>query len=137
LSGFRAGANFSWIHSKIELSDDQVGTQTSSDRPMQGQSPYVVNFDLGYLRRGTEVTALYNVFGRRLEEVGTFDQPDVYEQPYHRVDLVFIQALGGGFRLKLAGTNLLNRAVTVKQGDIVVEKYNPGVTGKVSLSWSK
>jgi outer membrane receptor protein involved in Fe transport len=137
LNGFRAGANLSWIHSRVDLTGEQVGSQTNSDRPMQGQSPYVVNLDLGFARRGTEVTALYNVFGRRLEEVGTQGLPDVYEQPFHRVDLVASQDVGRGFRLKLGGTNLLNRSVVVKQGDFTVESYPVGVTGTVTVSWSK
>jgi hypothetical protein len=137
LSGFRAGANVSWIHSKVDLTDEQIRVQTSADRPMQGQSPYVVNLDIGYARRGSEVTAFYNVFGRRLKEVGTSGLPDVYEQPFHRVDLVVGQDIGAGFRLKLAGTNLLNRSVVVKQGDFTVESYPAGVTGTATISWSK
>ena len=131
------GANLTLIHSQAELADR--GVMTSASRPLQGQSPYVVNVDLGWSspRTGTEVSALYNVFGRRISEVGIEGLPDVYEQPFHRVDLAASQTLGRGFRLKLAGTNLLDQPVVIRQGDLTVQRTAPGVTGSLSLEWSR
>ncbi|MFH0899939.1 MAG: hypothetical protein V2A73_04845 [Pseudomonadota bacterium] len=54
--------------------------------------------------------------------------PDVYEQPFHRVDLAASRSLGRGLRLKVGATNIFNRAVVLKQGDITVQRYSPGFT---------
>ncbi|WP_223757177.1 TonB-dependent receptor [Myxococcus sp. RHSTA-1-4] len=136
LSNVRAGFNLTLTQSEIELQEG--GLQTSQTRPLQGQSPYVVNVNLGWLRAqsGTELSLLYNVFGRRISDVGISGVPDVYEQPFHRVDLALSQDLGRGMHLKLTGTNLLNRFVVLKQGDLEVLKYRPGAAFSASLGWS-
>jgi hypothetical protein len=105
---------------------------------MQGQSPYVVNLNLGWSRpeSGTELSLLYNVFGPRISDVGIQGVPDTYEQPFHRVDVALSQQLGGGMQLKLTGTNLLNRFVVLQQDDLEVLKYRPGVAFSASLGWS-
>ncbi|WNG43182.1 outer membrane beta-barrel protein [Archangium minus] len=139
LSNFRAAANLTLIQSNIILTDpDKLGAQTNSNRPMQGQSPYVINLNLGYDRQesGTEVALLYNVYGPRISEVGVQKLPDVYEKPFHRVDLAISQKLGSGMQLKLTGSNLLNSAVVLDQGGITVLKYRPGIAFSASLGWT-
>jgi outer membrane receptor protein involved in Fe transport len=139
LANFRAAANLTLIQSDILLTDPRkLGAQTNSNRPMQGQSPYVINLNLGYERpeSGTEVALLYNVYGPRISEVGVQGLPDVYETPFHRVDVALGQKLGNGLQLKLTGSNLLNSAVTLEQGGITVMKYHPGLAFSASLGWS-
>ena len=85
--------------------------------------------------KGTEVALLYNVFGRRLVEVG-FDQlPDVYEQPFHRVDFTVSHPLRRSVNVKLAATNLLNQPTVQTAGGLTVHRYRTGVAGAVSLEW--
>ncbi|WNG31001.1 outer membrane beta-barrel protein [Cystobacter fuscus] len=139
LANFRAAANLTLIQSNIILTDPiKLGAQTNSRRPMQGQSPYVVNLNLGYDRpeSGTEVAVLYNVYGPRISEVGVQGLPDVYEQPFHRVDLTVSQKLGASTQLKLTGSNLLNSAVRIQQGGISVVNYRPGIAFSASLGWA-
>jgi outer membrane receptor protein involved in Fe transport len=139
LARFRAAANLTLIQSNIVLTDPRkLGSQTNSQRPMQGQSPYIINLNLGYDRpeSGTEVALLYNVYGPRISEVGVQGLPDVYELPFHRVDLTVSQKLGARTQLKLTGSNLLNSAVLIKQGDITVVNYRPGITFSASLGWA-
>ncbi|WP_434384664.1 TonB-dependent receptor domain-containing protein [Melittangium boletus] len=139
LSRFRAAANVTLIQSTIVLTDPRkLGLQTNSNRPMQGQSPYVINLNLGYDRpeSGTEVALLYNVSGPRISEVGVQQLPDVYEVPFHRLDLTVSQKLGGRTQLKLTGSNLLDSAVTLSQGDITILTYRPGLAFSASLGWS-
>ena len=137
LSRFRTAANLTLIQSRIELGDAQF-SQTSAERPMQGQSPYVVNLSLGYERpeSGTEVAALYNVYGKRISEVGVETVPDVYEQAFHRVDLSVSQKLGGTLQLKLTAQNLLDSRVRLLQGGVPVLQYRPGVAFAASLGMS-
>ncbi|MBL8623805.1 MAG: TonB-dependent receptor [Myxococcales bacterium] len=137
LAAFRGSANLTLIDSQIELGPE-AAAQTNQARPLQGQSSYVVNLDLGWDGKasGTDVSLLYNVFGPRIAEVGIEGLPDVYEQPYHRVDLTASQRLPRDLKLKVAAQNLLNQAVVVKQGDITVQEYQPGVAVSASLEWS-
>jgi TonB-dependent receptor len=137
LRAFRVGANLTLIQSRIDLGAVK-GLQTNAERPLQGQSPYVINVNLGYERpeSGTEVALLYNVYGRRISEVGTNGLPDVYEQPFHRVDLAVTQRLTSATQLKLTASNLLDAKVTLRQGDVTILQYQPGIAFSASLGLS-
>ncbi len=65
-----------------------------------------------------------------------FDDPDVCEQPFHRVDLAISQRLGNGLQLKLTGSNLLNSAIVLDQGGITVLQYRPGISFSAALGWT-
>jgi hypothetical protein len=138
LDGFRAQANVSLIRSQVELEPEQLLSQTSLERPLQGQSPYVVNAGVGYSNAGLglELNAFYNVFGRRIDEVGFDTLPDVYEQPFHRVDVTASKKLARQWSLKVAGKNLLNRSVSLDQGNLEIYQYRPGVGLSASLEWA-
>ncbi|MDQ3263163.1 MAG: TonB-dependent receptor [Myxococcota bacterium] len=137
LSPLRVGANVSLIHSQVSLGAGQA-VSTSARRPLQGQSPYVVNANLGYLAEatGTEITALYNVFGPRISEVGFNYLPGTYEQPLHRLDLTVTQKLGKTLRLKATATNVLNQSSVFTQQAAEVFRFRPGATVMTQLEWS-
>ncbi len=123
------GANLSLIRSKLELG--------GASRPLQGQSPYILNVGLGYQPLpGTQIDVLYNAFGRRIDEVGTGGAGNVYEQPVHRLDLSLSQKLPRQLRLKLAGTNLLGARVVRSQNGVETFAYQQGVTvaGTIEMS---
>jgi hypothetical protein len=137
LRPFRAAANVSLIRSEVNLGDKKERA-TNERRPMQGQSPFVVNAALTWAAPlGIELTALYNVFGRRIAEVGWDTLPDTYEQPFHRVDLTLTRDLARSWKLKAAVTNLLDEEVVLKQGEVVVLGYRPGFAGSIALEWSR
>lgn len=138
LRDFRFMANAAIIGSRVGFKADQATLQTSRNRPLQGQSPWVVNVGLGWSRQtsGTEINLMYNAFGRRITEVGFDRLPDVFEEPVHRLDLTVSQKLGRGFRMRLALSNLAYQPVTARQGDVTVYRYQPGITGGLSVDWS-
>ncbi|MFN4007371.1 MAG: TonB-dependent receptor domain-containing protein [Chitinophagaceae bacterium] len=76
-NNFTLQANAAYIHSRVN--DARLGL----DRPLQGQSPYVLNMGLLYdnQKHGISATLLYNQIGRRVAFVGSEDQPDTYEAP--------------------------------------------------------
>jgi hypothetical protein len=118
--------NVSIIDSKIEL-DSSKGSQTSTSRPLQGQSPYVANVQLLYDRPQMGMTSglIYNVVGERITEVGTNKRPDVYEQPFKQLDLVFNQKIDvWGYGLKIK--NILDPLATSTQGDKIVRERKKG-----------
>ena len=140
LDTFRVWSNATITRSRIELRAEQVGSQTSAERPLQGQAPYVVNLGItwagGAPEMKTEVTALYNVVGRRIQEVGFDTLPDTYQQPAHQVDLAASQRLGGDLTLKLGAQNLLDQSVVLVQGPLEVYRMRPGVTVSAALEWA-
>lgn len=151
------GANLTLARSEVSFSDGEFvevfdGIQTtqyspmvltSQSRPMQGQSPYVVNLSLGYDRSdwGTSATLYYNLVGRRLAIVGTEGIPDTYEQARHALDLSLAQRLPGGLQLRVSARNLLDDATLFQQrfddGETVdVERYVSGRTLSIGLSFN-
>ncbi len=75
LKNFTFQANGSYIYSRVK------DINLSLDRPLQGQSPYLINVSLLYdlEKQGLQATLLYNQIGRRITFVGSLDQPDIYE----------------------------------------------------------
>ncbi|MCG3172602.1 MAG: hypothetical protein GMKNLPBB_00756 [Myxococcota bacterium] len=138
LEGLRLGANVAWIHSSVDLTRQQAAISTSRERPLQGQSPYVINGGLTYDLEsiGLSTALLYNVSGARIADVGFDKLPDIYEQPIHRLDATVSKTLPAGFRVKFAAANILNEDFVLTQGDLVVQQYLPGVNLSLSLEWS-
>ena len=101
----RFGANGAVIYSEVQLED---GLQTSDRRALQGQSPYLLNLMLGVEREGLELTALYNLNGPRITEVGALGAPDVYLLDTHALDVVFKAPLTKHLTLGLKANNLLD-----------------------------
>ena len=83
---FTLQANGSYINSKTKDAALNV------DRPLQGQSPYLINTGLLYdvVEKGFNMTVLFNQFGKRIYLVGDLQAgaatPDVYENPRALVD---------------------------------------------------
>jgi len=141
LRSLSLAANASVIRSRVRLrpgSIDMPQSMINLNRALQGQSPFTVNVELGYRRgrSGTEVSALYNVAGRRISDVGFATLPDIYEQPVHRVDLTLGQRLPGDLSLKLSVSNLLDQSVVFRQADLEVLRFKPGVSFGAALEWS-
>ncbi len=109
--------NYAWIDSEITLADSNADIQTSKSRPLQGQSPYVLNFQVGYDddERGINAALLYNVFGERIVDVGVSGAPDVYEQPRPSLDFVYAQTFGD-WKLKAKLKNILDPDIELTQG---------------------
>ncbi|SFI11807.1 outer membrane beta-barrel protein [Halpernia frigidisoli] len=82
LKNFTFGGN-------VALIDNKVTDQTTNiDRPMQGQSPYTVNFTLQYdsENSGISSTLLFNQIGRRILYVGNDQIPPIWENPRPLLD---------------------------------------------------
>jgi outer membrane receptor protein involved in Fe transport len=108
-----------------------------ADRPMVGQSPYVLNAGLSYAPASgrTSATVLYNVFGRRITSAGAGAFPDVYERPRNVLDLSLRQQLGDRFSLKLDAENLLDARTELTQGGVVRERYRTGRSFSLGVTW--
>lgn len=115
--------NVAWVRSRVFFDDSSL----EHDRPMQGQSPYIVNGGLFYRsdRIGLTAGVLYNRIGRRIVGIGRSDLssggsvdndiPDMYEMPRNVLDLVLTQRLGSRWELRLNAKDLISDRVELCQ----------------------
>ena len=75
--------NLSYIKSNVKL--ESLGIKA---RPLQGQSPYLINAGLQYsgVENGITLTALYNRIGQRIAFVGNSTIPNIWENARDVVD---------------------------------------------------
>ena len=107
LKNFTFQGNLAYIHSKVE------DTTSGLSRPLQGQSPYVLNFGLLYdlEKIGFNATLLFNQIGPRIYLVGDafVGSPDVYEAPRALIDFQLAKKLlKNKAEVKLTVSDLLN-----------------------------
>jgi outer membrane receptor protein involved in Fe transport len=106
LKNFTFQTNLSYIFSKVESEGNKL------DRPLQGQSPYVINFALQYdlEKIGLSTTALFNQIGRRILYVGNDQVPETWEAPRPLLDLQIAKKLiKGRGEVKLNVADIINR----------------------------
>lgn len=100
--------NLTLINSKVDISG-LGGSQTKTERRLQGQSPYTINLGLYYDNSvtGTSVNLLYNRSGNRISEVGINELGDVEENGKNLLDFSVSQKFLTKFSGKLSIGNLL------------------------------
>jgi TonB-dependent receptor len=85
-------ANFAYVRSKVDVSN-VLGAQNDF-RPLQGQSPVIINAGIQYtVPSGTSLSASYNFVGKRIFIVGNQNEPDYWENPRHILDLQVSQRI--------------------------------------------
>lgn len=79
--------NATYLISNVFLGNQIAGQ--SNNRPLQGQSPYVINSGIFYNNpdKNYQINLMYNVSGKKIMFVGAQDYPDIYEMPTHTLDL--------------------------------------------------
>lgn len=134
---FSVNVNVTLVKSEIDI-EPGLGVQTSDSRALQGQSPYVVNLTLGYdnADKGLQGNLLYNVFGRRISEVGAQGLPDVFEQPRQQVDLN-LKKKHGKLTYKFSAKNLLDSKVLFKQAEGVFREHRAGRSFSLGVSYDR
>jgi outer membrane receptor for ferrienterochelin and colicin len=152
LDGLSLVFNGAYIYSRVHFAEGSF----ERDRPMQGQSPYLVNAGLFYLHdeKGLSASLLYNRIGRRIESVGVpmqnpnDDIPDIYEMPRHSLDFTFSKKVGRYAEIKGGIKDVLNATIAYKQFlgltepssgekrevEQLIRSYRPGITVNVGLS---
>lgn len=151
LSGLSFVFNGAYIYSRVSFPEGSF----ERNRPMQGQSPYLINTGLFYQHEdaGISASVLYNRIGKRIETVGipkqdpNEDIPDIYEMPRNSLDLSFSKKVGkiveikGGIQDLLHSKILYKQLLTVtdqagvkKDREQLVRSYRPGVMFNVGVS---
>jgi outer membrane receptor protein involved in Fe transport len=130
--------NATLMKSEIQINQSLSGAfQTADQRPMVGQSPYVVNAGLTYTTAGNSVSAtvLYNVAGRRISSAAELPLPSVYEEARHALDLSLRFPLKAGVKAKVDFENLLDSPYEMTQGSVVREYWRTGRKFSFGVTW--
>jgi hypothetical protein len=71
----------------------RTGQTLGTSRPLQGQSPYLINAGIDYnnKEKGIQTRLYFNVQGKTLEVVGDGFYPDVFTLPFSNLNLNFIK----------------------------------------------
>lgn len=143
--------NASVIFSKVTLGNtDASGNKLpATNRPLQGQSPYLVNAGLQYdAEKGTNISILYNRIGQRLSLVGNTQFSDIYEKPRDLVDFQISQKVfNKKGEVRLTVSDILNQQVMTYQNknsakaynagtDIMFTSYTPGTTFTIGFNYN-
>lgn len=76
--------NASWIVSRVDVSG--LAGSGRKYRPLQGQSPYILNGALSFQNKGWSINGAYNLVGPRITNVGTANYLEYYEKQRHIID---------------------------------------------------
>lgn len=112
LQNFTLQTNLAYIYSKVKIDNGDL------DRPLQGQSPYVVNVSLQYdiEKLGLNTTVLYNQIGRRILYVGNEDYPEIWEAPRPLLDLQIAKKLfDKKGEIRLSVSDIINKKANFYQ----------------------
>ena len=98
--------NLSYIESQVKIGDRV--------RPLQGQSPYIINTGLFYTLNKISVSLFYNKIGERISAVGFNGYSDIYENGRDLVDAT-VQFKTKKVEFKLSLTDLLSQQTVFYQ----------------------
>jgi TonB-dependent receptor len=139
-------ANMAVIKSAVNIASLNL---ESKERPLQGQSPYLINAGLLYntTNNGLAFSLLYNRTGERIADVGFAGYPDIYERARDILDFQVGKQLGKNGELKLNVSDLLNqktifyqnldnKKVYSKTNDQVVNDVKYGVNVSIAYTYN-
>ena len=152
---FSLFGNFTYIFSEVTFNNLSAGgIKETSSRPLQGQSPYLINLGLQYNNDdlGVSGSLLYNRIGPRLYLVGSPPPGagfyNIYDKPRDLVDLQFSKKLiKGRGELKLTIADILNQynaqydnlstkqAYNFSDGDRFTNRFRPGTTFNLGFTY--
>ena len=147
LKHFGVASNLSLVQSVVEIPEAEMIVIRAADpnaddtRTLQGQSPYLFNFDISYdnIDIGLISTLNFNKFGDRLSTVTEGAAPDVFERSYNTLDWLIAKSFGKNFEIKFSVKNIMDEKVKFSQEykgiDYVYQSYSRGRTFSLGLSY--
>lgn len=99
LNGTTLFTNFSYVKSAVDVSK----LNNVDPRPLQGQSPIIINAGLQYIDSKYDfgISLSYNYVGKRIVTVGNTDEPNIWENPRHVLDLQLSKTFKEKLEIKL------------------------------------
>lgn len=154
LKDFTFIGNATVLKSTVKLNSTQAsGKETTQNRPLFGQSPYLINAGFQYTNteKGFNASILYNRQGPRLSLVGDPDGAgfyDIYEKSRNLLDLqVSKKVMNNAGEIKVTVSDVFNNkfafydnadnkpGYSYAAGDRINYAYRPGTTVTVSFSY--
>lgn len=154
LKDFTFIGNVTVLQSTVKLNSTQAsGKETTQNRPLFGQSPYLINAGFQYTNteKGFNASILYNRQGPRLSLVGDPDGAgfyDIYEKSRNLLDVqVSKKVLNNAGEFKITVSDIFNNqfafydnadskpGYSYAAGDRINYAYRPGTTVTVSFSY--
>ncbi|MCY4418278.1 MAG: TonB-dependent receptor, partial [Cytophagales bacterium] len=113
LNSFFLASNLTYVYSRVTIDPKEFEILQAFDpqaiptRPMFGQSPFVINTVLSYIRTQWQTHLTYNVFGKRIAVVTQGDSPNIYEQPRNQLSFN-LDYLWNGWKIRGSIRNILD-----------------------------
>lgn len=123
LKNFTVQGNVSYIYNRV------TGIGAGEARPMQGQSPYLINGSVQYdvEKYGISTTLLFNQIGRRIAFVGG-DQPPIWENPRPLLDFqVAKKILKSKGEVKINAADIINKSAIFYNDLNKNKKFDEGI----------
>jgi outer membrane receptor protein involved in Fe transport len=121
-------ANASIIRSSVDLSMYAGQAEyTNSARPLQGQSPYIINAGIYYSApKDVNFSLSYNLVGQRIAIAGSIQEPSVWENGRNVIDFQISKMFKKKLELKLNVKDLLAQDLIYFQDINKNKKYDKG-----------
>ncbi|MCF7808855.1 MAG: TonB-dependent receptor [Candidatus Marinimicrobia bacterium] len=114
---------------------------STKNRPLQGQSRAMYNAGIDYHSpSGYMLAFTYNSFTKRIASVGVGEVGDIYEFPFHSLNMSASKSVGS-FKFSMKIKNILNSKVRFghleePRGDIKLRKvYSPGLSLSLGVKY--
>jgi hypothetical protein len=140
--------NYTYTQSEVKFNDLSAGNKdVTAARPLQGQSPYLINAGFQWTSEQFNASLLYNRVGQRLALVGNSEFPNVYERPRNQLDFqISKKILDKNGELKLNIADMINnpfyfyenldQSFAFKKGvDRMFSNYKPGTTVTLTFTY--
>lgn len=151
LSDFSFGLNTSLMKTEVTVNYGPNSLENNPTRALQGASEWMVNSDLKYDFKFSEImknsiSLVYSVSGPRIFAVGSAGMDHIYEKPFQKLDFIWSSKLSKNVDLKLAVDNILNPMYKMELGDeskftinessLLMESYKRGTGFSLNLSYT-
>ena len=140
--------NYTLTSSEVRFNDLSAGDkEITAARPLQGQSPYLINAGFQWTSEKFNASLLYNRVGERLALVGNTEFPNVYERPRNQLDFqISKKILSNNGELKLNIADMINnpfyfyenidQSFAFKKGvDRMFSNYKPGTAVTLTFTY--
>ena len=129
LKNFSFFGNYTYLKSEVAFKDlNGSSKEIRANRPLQGQSPYLINAGIQYTSEKFNASILYNSVGERLVLVGNDEFPNVYERPRNQLDIQLSKkVINKRGEIKLNVADILNNAIFFYENTDDATAYKEGV----------
>ena len=136
-------------HSEVTVKDtvflfngtSYANSASTTQRPLQGQSRVMFNASIDYRSPNAyTITLAYNSFTKRINSVGVGEVGDIYEFPFHSLNMTAGKKFGS-FKVSGKINNILNSNVRFghiesSTGDLKLRKvYSPGLSFSLGVKY--